>query len=98
MMSRISKRNFQRTSSVAPAIGKAGSVWPAIQSQNKKLNVLLLLSDEQCPESWSCYGKPWAKTPNIDRLAGGGAMFMPKYIFNVPLTNAVKIKEIRYDQ
>ena len=38
-------------------------------------NVLWFCSDEQRPDSLSCYGSAWAKTPNIERIASRGTVF-----------------------
>lgn len=37
------------------------------------------MSDEQRPDSLGCYGSPWARTPVIDELARGGALFQEAY-------------------
>lgn len=37
-------------------------------------NILWIQTDEQRPDSLSCYGSPWAKTPNIERLASRGTV------------------------
>lgn len=39
-------------------------------------NVLWLMTDEQRPDSLGCYGSDWAKTPNIDRIAAQGTVFL----------------------
>lgn len=38
-------------------------------------NVLWLMTDEQRTDSLGCYGSPWARTPNLDRLAQEGVLF-----------------------
>lgn len=37
-------------------------------------NILWLMTDEQRKDSLGLYGSPWAQTPNLDRLAAGGAV------------------------
>lgn len=39
------------------------------------MNILWLMTDEQRADSLGLSGSPWAKTPNLDRLAAGGAVF-----------------------
>ena len=38
-------------------------------------NILWFHSDEQRPDSLSCYGSEWARTPNIDRITSRGTVF-----------------------
>ena len=42
-------------------------------------NILWLMTDEQRLDSLSYTGTPWARTPNLDRLALSGARFMSAY-------------------
>lgn len=37
-------------------------------------NILWLMTDEQRADSLGVYGSPWARTPNLDRLAARGAV------------------------
>lgn len=41
----------------------------------KRLNVLLIMSDDLTATALSCYGNKICKTPNIDRLAASGTRF-----------------------
>lgn len=43
-------------------------------------NILLILTDDQCRNSLSCYGGRQVPTPNIDRLAGEGLLFDDAYV------------------
>jgi len=38
-------------------------------------NVLLYVVDTLRADSLGCYGNPWIRTPNLDRLAGSGVVF-----------------------
>jgi len=42
---------------------------------NKKTNVVFILTDDQGPWACGCYGNPEIRTPNIDRLADTGLRF-----------------------
>ena len=55
-------------------------------SGEKKPNVLLICVDDLRPEL-GCYGKSFAKTPNIDRLASRGVVFKRHYV-SVPTCGA----------
>jgi len=45
----------------------------------KRLNVLLVMTDEQCADAMSCVGNRYLKTPNMDRLARDGVVFEKAY-------------------
>lgn len=45
-------------------------------------NILLIITDQQQAGMMSCTGNPWVKTPNLDRLASGGARFEKAYCTN----------------
>ena len=42
-------------------------------------NILLIVSEDNGPEV-GCYGDPYARTPNIDRLAEEGILFRNAYV------------------
>jgi len=42
---------------------------------NKKTNVVFILTDDQGPWACGCYGNPEIRTPNIDQLAATGMRF-----------------------
>lgn len=52
---------------------------PAHAAQGKRLNLLLIMTDEQCADAMSCAGNPNLRTPNIDRLAASGIRFERAY-------------------
>ncbi len=45
-------------------------------------HVLVLMSDEHCPQVTGCYGDPLVRTPNLDRLAADGVLFERAYCNN----------------
>jgi arylsulfatase A-like enzyme len=45
-------------------------------------NIILLHTDQQRWDSLGCYGNSAARTPNLDRLAAGGALFEHSYCSN----------------
>jgi arylsulfatase A-like enzyme len=51
--------------------------WPdsSLHAQEKKPNILLILSDDQRFDALGCAGHPIVKTPNLDHLAARGVRF-----------------------
>ena len=47
----------------------------ALPAQQKRPNIILLMTDDQRFDAMSCAGNPILETPNMDRLAGGGCRF-----------------------
>ena len=50
------------------------------EEQDKKTNVVFILTDDQGPWAAGCYGNPEIRTPNIDRLAAEGTRFQNFFI------------------
>jgi arylsulfatase A-like enzyme len=53
----------------------AGAALPAAAAQQRRPNVVYIMSDELAYYELSCMGNPYLKTPNIDRLAAEGVRF-----------------------
>ena len=49
---------------------------------NKRPNILFICTDQQRGDSLNCTGASWAVTPNLDKLAGEGALFKKCYVQN----------------
>ncbi len=45
----------------------------------QKTNLLILMDDEHSSKALGCYGHPFVKTPNLDRLAANGTLFENAY-------------------
>ena len=54
----------------------------AVRTGTDRPNVLVIVTDQQHAGMLSCTGNPWVKTPNLDRLAGGGVRFESAYCAN----------------
>jgi uncharacterized sulfatase len=57
----------------------------AAQQADKRPNIIFILSDDHATQAISAYGHPLselAPTPNIDRIAGDGAIFRNNYCAN----------------
>jgi len=55
---------------------------PDISRQAKAPNILFCIADDASYQYMSTYGTPWVKTPNIDRIAKEGLLFMKAYTPN----------------
>jgi iduronate 2-sulfatase len=65
----------------------------AADSRRQKPNVLFIISDDLKP-LLGCYGTSWIQSPNIDRLAAKGTVFMANYCqvaFCAPVCISIRI-------
>src|SRR6185437_3752070 len=60
------------TSSFAGALSCSG--------QNRKLNIVFILTDDHRWDMMGCAGHPWLKTPNLDSLAANGVRFENAFV------------------
>ncbi len=70
---------------VLPTLLFAQSAQPSPQAERQRPNILFIFSDDHAIKSISAYGGPLAKvapTPNIDRLAREGAVFLNSFCAN----------------
>jgi len=61
---------------VSPAVRGAAS---AVGAANKKLNFIIIFTDDQGYQDVGCFGSPKIKTPNLDRMASEGMRFTDFY-------------------
>ncbi len=61
-------------------LGTAAALGSAASAQDAKPNILMILMDDMASRSLSCYGNPYLKTPNLDRLAAEGMRFTQAYV------------------
>ena len=76
-MNRIKRRDFIRIS-VASAVMLKSSFLFSQDSVPKKKNILFIPIDDLKP-LLGCYGNPDVKSPNMDKLAGKGMVFINNY-------------------
>ena len=58
------------------------NVFTGVAQQSKKTNLLFIMTDQQRFDGMSCAGNLNIKTPNMDRLAREGVMFVNTYSAN----------------
>ncbi len=62
------------------ALATACSGTGALQLEARQRNIIFILIDDQRYDAMSCMGHPFLKTPNLDRLAHGGALFRNAFV------------------
>src|SRR6476620_8370591 len=53
-----------------------------VNAQNKKPNIIFILSDDHAYQATSAYGNKLIQTPNIDRIANEGALLLNNFVGN----------------
>jgi len=53
-----------------------------LRAQSRRPNIIFILSDDHAYQAISAYGSKLAQTPNIDRIARGGAVFTRALVTN----------------
>ncbi len=94
---RISRRDFVAAGAAAAGaaqiacqskqVVRADPVPQAEEPQEQKgngLNLILICVDTWGANYFGCYGNPWIKTPNVDRLAAKSAVFLDAYPETLP--------------
>jgi iduronate 2-sulfatase len=77
---RMDRRGFlKRLAATAAGGAVAATGWAAASPQPKRPNVLMICVDDLRPEL-GCYGVKGIHTPNIDRLASRGRLFLRHYV------------------
>jgi len=69
----MNRRTFLKTTALA-GLGVAGFGARASGAPARP-NILWIMLDDCRPDAFSCYGQPWARTPNMDRVAAEGVRF-----------------------
>ncbi len=76
----------------APSAGTPAATGTAADTRDRP-NILWFMLDDGRADTLGCYGRPWAKTPNIDRIAREGVVFTEAYVQNpvcVPSRRSMK--------
>lgn len=77
----LSRRHVLKLAGAATLAGMmgplaAGRLW----ADEKKPNILFILTDDHRYDAFSCMGHPVVKTPNLDRIANEGAHFRNTFV------------------
>ncbi len=54
--------------------------FTASAAAKKQPNIVFFFTDDQTSSVLGCYGHPFAKTPNIDKLAANGTRFANSFV------------------
>lgn len=69
-------KNFLLFTSVVFSV----NICSCFSFEQKKPNVIIIMTDDQGYQDLSCYGSPLIKTPNIDKMAGEGIKLTDYYV------------------
>jgi arylsulfatase A-like enzyme len=83
-MSVLGRRRFLKTAAVSAAGLSCGQFALSAKSANQagKPNIIFILTDDLGWGDPKCFGHPFMKTPNIDKLAKQGTTFTQFYVNN----------------
>ena len=73
----ISRRDFVKTCTMGASALAAASLTtrPSRAAENKRPNIILIVTDDHGRGDLGCYGNPVIRTPNLDKLAAEGVRF-----------------------
>lgn len=73
----LSRRDFLRGCVAGASVLTSGGLFPedVYAGENKRPNIVLIVSDDHGLDAVGCYGNPVIKTPNLDALAREGVRF-----------------------
>jgi N-acetylgalactosamine-6-sulfatase len=80
-MSILGRRSFLKTASLGAAAVSFGRFARAVEAKNRP-NIIFILTDDMGWGDPKCFGHPFMKTPNIDRIAKQGTIFTQFYVNN----------------
>ena len=53
-------------------------------AERKPINLLFIIADQHSGKALGCVGHPVVKTPNLDKLASEGALFVNAFVAGLP--------------
>jgi len=77
----MERRQFLKGLATGAGLSAVVSFWPALLKavEQEKPNIVWLDAEDLSPDL-GCYGNPYVKTPNLDRLAREGALFTNAFV------------------
>lgn len=69
----MNRRTFLKSTALAGLI--AAGFGAKASAAPSRPNILWIMLDDCRPDAFSCYGRPWARTPNMDKVAEQGVRF-----------------------
>ena len=78
------RRDFLKATTTAALASLAGHAMA--QPSARQPNIIFIFTDDHASQSISAYGSKINKTPNIDRIAGEGAIFLNSFCGNSRVT------------
>ena len=82
---KLTRRDLLRQGTAAAAAACA----PPLNGQARRPNIVFLLADDLGWGDLGCYGNPYIRTPNLDRLARQGVLFTNFYV-NAPVCSPTR--------
>ena len=94
-MKQMHRREFIKTSISAGLVATEipNKVFSIGKRKSKRPNILWIMMDDGRADAVGCYGRAWAKTPNMDRIASQGVRFASAIVQNpvcVPSRKSMK--------
>ena len=91
-MEYMNRREFIKTGIGVSLIGSTG-LYAIGRRKSKRPNILWIMMDDGRADAVGCYGKAWARTPNMDSIANQGVRFASAIVQNpvcVPSRKSMK--------
>ena len=76
----LSRRQFVKTVGATALAATFPGMLDSCGKQEKKPNIIFLLTDDQRWDALGCMGNPIIQTPNIDRMASEGVLFSNAFV------------------
>ncbi len=94
-MGRMNRREFISAGVGAGLAGRAAfsGLFAGSAGGERRPNILWIMMDDGRADALGCYGKSWARTPNMDRIAADGVRFESAIVQNpvcVPSRKSMK--------
>lgn len=77
---KLTRREFLTQAGAAGVGLMALGAAPLLAAEDKRPNIVFIISDDHRWDVMSCAGHPFMKTPNMDRLATEGALFSNAFV------------------